>query len=90
MEIVFWGARGSIPVSGPEYVRYGGETACVEVRNDHGGRIILDAGTGIRRLGAGLLGEQTVQADLFFYPHPLGSYYGDAVFSAPVSAWIQA
>ncbi len=66
MEITFWGTRGSIPVCGPEYVRYGGETACVEVRNDKGGRIILDAGTGIRRLGASLLKEQALQADLFF------------------------
>ncbi|EFI33785.1 metal-dependent hydrolase [Desulfonatronospira thiodismutans ASO3-1] len=66
MEIVFWGARGSIPVCGPEYVRYGGETTCVEVRNDQGGRIILDAGTGIRRLGAVLLKEQALKTDLFF------------------------
>ena len=66
MEIVFWGARGSIPVCGREYVRYGGETSCVEVRNDAGGRIILDAGTGIRRLGASLLKEQAFRADLFF------------------------
>ena len=66
MEIIFWGSRGSVPVCGSEYVRYGGETACVEVKSDQGGRIILDAGTGIRRLGASLLKEQALQADLFF------------------------
>ncbi len=66
MEIIFWGSRGSVPVCGPEYARYGGETSCVEVRSDKGGRIILDAGTGIRRLGASLLKEQASRADLFF------------------------
>lgn len=48
--IKFWGTRGTIPVVGKDYVRYGGNTSCVELRC--GGRqIILDAGTGIRDLG---------------------------------------
>ncbi len=46
----FWGTRGSNPVSGNEYIRYGGNTACLEVR--HGNDLlIIDAGTGIRPLG---------------------------------------
>lgn len=46
----FWGTRGSNPVSGPEYLRFGGNTACLEVR--HGEElIIIDGGTGIRPLG---------------------------------------
>src|SRR5438270_5092760 len=49
----FWGVRGSIPVPGPETLRYGGNTTCVEVRAD-GEIIVLDAGTGIRALGARL------------------------------------
>ena len=51
MKITVWGARGSIPVSGPQYVRYGGDTTCVEVESNDGTIIILDAGTGIRCLG---------------------------------------
>jgi phosphoribosyl 1,2-cyclic phosphodiesterase len=48
--------RGSVPVPGPETVRYGGNTACVEVRA--GNRIlILDAGTGLRPLGEALCAE---------------------------------
>ncbi len=49
----FWGVRGSIPVSGPTTLRYGGNTSCVEVRagDQH---VIIDAGTGIRALGASL------------------------------------
>ncbi len=49
----FWGVRGSIAAPGPETVHYGGNTACLEVRVG-GEIIILDAGTGIRKLGLAL------------------------------------
>ena len=52
----FWGVRGSIPTPGPGTVRYGGNTSCVEVRSGDD-IIILDAGTGLRALGAALLEE---------------------------------
>jgi phosphoribosyl 1,2-cyclic phosphodiesterase len=48
--------RGSIATPGASTVRYGGNTACVEVRCD-GEIIILDAGTGLRALGTRLLAE---------------------------------
>ncbi|MDR3013753.1 MAG: MBL fold metallo-hydrolase [Chitinispirillales bacterium] len=48
MRIKCWGARGSFPVSGPEYARYGGDTCCVEVESSAGDIVLLDAGTGIR------------------------------------------
>ena len=51
MKIRFWGVRGSYPVPGPQTNRYGGNTSCVEVRPKDGPHIIIDAGTGIRRLG---------------------------------------
>lgn len=54
MRITLWGTRGSLPSSGPENVRYGGNTASVEVRGENGTVLALDAGTGIRRLGAAL------------------------------------
>ncbi|MGE0832762.1 MAG: response regulator [Simkaniaceae bacterium] len=46
----FWGTRGSNPVAGSEYVRYGGNTSCLEVRYGED-LLIIDAGTGIRQLG---------------------------------------
>ena len=49
-----WGTRGSLASAGPETVRYGGNTACTEVRADDGSLLVLDAGSGIRRLGDGL------------------------------------
>src|ERR1043166_2385934 len=61
-----WGVRGSIPVPGPGTVRYGGNTACVEIRAD-GELIILDAGSGIRELGLALekeFGSQPINLSL--------------------------
>lgn len=52
----FWGVRGSVPCPGPGTVRYGGNTACVEVVCG-AKRLILDAGTGLRELGRALGGE---------------------------------
>jgi len=73
MKIHFWGVRGSFPVPGKSTQRYGGNTSCVEVRcansDDPGApRIILDAGTGLRRLGKemmqGLFGEGKGEAHM--------------------------
>src|SRR6266850_1674308 len=55
MHIRFWGTRGSIPTPGPTTVRYGGNTACVEVRDSTGALLVLDAGTGLRELGIYLM-----------------------------------
>ena len=55
MKVRFWGVRGSIPVPGRTTNRYGGNTSCVEVRPDRGDPIIIDAGTGIRKLGKSLM-----------------------------------
>ena len=54
MNATFWGTRGSLACPGPETMRYGGNTPCVEVCGPTGTRLILDAGTGLRRLGARL------------------------------------
>lgn len=51
MRVTLWGTRGSIPTPGPETAHYGGNTSCVHVEGDDGTHLVLDAGTGIRRLG---------------------------------------
>ena len=56
--VTFWGTRGTIPSPGPYTARFGGNTACVEVRDGRGHLIILDAGTGIRGLGKQLAAER--------------------------------
>ncbi|HXG76807.1 MAG TPA: MBL fold metallo-hydrolase [Gaiellaceae bacterium] len=54
-----WGCRGSLPTPGARTVRYGGNTACVEVAAGVG-RLVLDAGTGIKALGATLSAEEPI------------------------------
>lgn len=57
MKARLWGTRGSLPTPGPETVRYGGNTSCVELRVSDDRVVILDAGSGIRRLGKTLDGN---------------------------------
>ena len=54
----FWGTRGSIATPGPNTVRYGGNTACVELRGPDGELVVFDAGTGLRELGNRLQQER--------------------------------
>jgi phosphoribosyl 1,2-cyclic phosphodiesterase len=61
MRIRFWGVRGSIATASPETTRVGGNTSCVEVLHGET-RLILDAGTGLRALGAEL--EGTIEAHI--------------------------
>jgi phosphoribosyl 1,2-cyclic phosphodiesterase len=58
MNVTFWGTRGSIATAGPETVEFGGDTSCVAISGDDPEHVvILDAGTGIRRLGDALNGR---------------------------------
>jgi phosphoribosyl 1,2-cyclic phosphodiesterase len=59
MKVTLWGTRGSLATPGPETIRYGGNTSCVEVQGADGTVLVLDAGTGIRRLGEALGPEIT-------------------------------
>jgi phosphoribosyl 1,2-cyclic phosphodiesterase len=65
MRLRFRGTRGSLPAPGPDTVRYGGNTTCIEVRSDAGELIVLDAGTGIRKLGIELMAAQPVSCHIF-------------------------
>ena len=66
MYIRCWGSRGQIPVSGPDFNKYGGDTTCLEIRSNSGDYIIIDAGSGIRHLGTRLLEEKQRKINLLF------------------------
>jgi phosphoribosyl 1,2-cyclic phosphodiesterase len=53
MRVTFWGVRGTFPAVGGAFARYGGDTMCVEAACGDT-RLILDAGSGLRALGARL------------------------------------
>lgn len=84
----FWGTRGSCPVSGPGYKRFGGNTCCLEVcyGNSH---LIIDAGTGIRPLGEKLSRKKI---DLFFghthWDHIIGLPFFAPLYQAGVEMTI--
>ena len=64
MRLTVWGCRGSVPTPGAETAGYGGNTSCVELELDSGSVIVLDAGTGIRRLGRQLLDRGVLRFNL--------------------------
>ena len=75
-QVRFWGVRGSISISDPNSVRYGGNTSCLEIHC--GGRqLIFDAGSGLRYLGNEMVASgETVDTDIFLththYDHICG------------------
>jgi phosphoribosyl 1,2-cyclic phosphodiesterase len=58
MRITVWGSRGSLASAGPDTIRYGGNTACVQVDAGDDAVVVLDAGTGLRRVGSELAGDR--------------------------------
>jgi phosphoribosyl 1,2-cyclic phosphodiesterase len=83
-ELEFWGVRGSIACPSPEYVKFGGNTSCVEVRAGDA-RIILDAGTGLRVLGNAFL-EQDVREAWLLLTHTHWDHINGFPFFKPAYA----
>lgn len=57
MQVRFWGTRGSMAKPGPDTIRYGGNTSCVQVTSDAGTLLVIDCGTGAHGLGQMLMKE---------------------------------
>src|SRR5512147_191979 len=68
MRVTFWGARGTFPATGADFARYGGDTMCIELMCGET-RIILDAGSGLRALGAKLDRLKTPVAAHIIFSH---------------------
>lgn len=89
MKVRFWGVRGSVPCPGAQTMRYGGNTACIEVRLPERDRVIIvDAGSGIRALGNHLLDvekAQPIQAQIFLshthWDHIMGFPFFRPIYS---------
>ncbi len=86
IRVRFWGTRGSIPSPGPDTVRYGGNTPCLELRTADGWLIVLDAGTGIRELGRSLVARAAgdpIRGDIFL-THAHWDHIQGLPFFAPI------
>jgi phosphoribosyl 1,2-cyclic phosphodiesterase len=80
MRLQFWGVRGYVPTPGADYLRYGGNTCCVQLTGAGGELLVLDTGTGFCQLGDALLqrefrqgrGEITLLISHTYWDHILG------------------
>ncbi len=93
MQIKCWGSRGSISVSGKEYVEYGGDTTCIEIQAESGETIIIDAGTGIRRLGKSLMEQKKKEYYLLLththWDHILGIAFFHPLLHSDTTLFVQ-
>lgn len=80
MHIRCWGSRGSLPVSGKQFNRYGGDTTCCEIRSAKGDIIVVDAGTGIRSLGVKLARAKAKKFSMLFTHAHLDHVIGFPMF----------
>ena len=83
----FWGVRGSVPVSGHQFIRYGGNTSCIEMRcGPH--TLIFDTGSGFRPAGISLAANGVTDVDVLFthshYDHILGLPFFAPLYSPKV------
>ena len=68
LKVKFWGVRGSYPTPGSGTIKYGGNTASVEIRAGER-TIILDAGTGIIPLGRELARSKRANEIVLLFSH---------------------
>lgn len=84
MLIRCWGSRGSISVSGKDFLKYGGDTTCLEVVSAEDDLIILDAGTGIRLLGNRLIAENDKRVINLLLTHAHWDHLAGFPFFKPI------
>lgn len=83
VKLTFWGTRGSIPVSGPATARTGGSTPCVTLEAPAAPLTILDAGTGIRALGA-WIGDRSLTGGQLLISHTHWDHIQGLPFFTPL------
>lgn len=58
MTLTYWGTRGTLPVPGPDSLRYGGNTSCISIETEGEPLLIFDAGSGIKKLSNHLMANR--------------------------------
>tara|TARA_Y100000996_G_scaffold92247_1_gene65101 strand:- start:79 stop:927 length:849 start_codon:yes stop_codon:yes gene_type:complete len=79
--IKFWGVRGSNPTPDKDKMQFGGDTSCVEIRTKNNDLIILDMGSGLRKLGAKIIADDSYSSEIniflshYHWDHIMGFFY---------------
>ncbi len=84
MKITMGGVRGSCPVAQSSCMGYGGETTSLLIEGRAGERILVDAGSGLRQLGAGLMESPGEKSAWLFMTH----YHLDHIAGLPMLPFI--
>jgi phosphoribosyl 1,2-cyclic phosphodiesterase len=84
LQLRFWGTRGSISVSNPGIMEFGGNTSCIELRADNR-LIMIDVGGGAYELGRYLMANDftkgPINGDIFITHTHLDHIMGFPMFS---------
>jgi phosphoribosyl 1,2-cyclic phosphodiesterase len=78
--LTVWGARGSMAVSGPDYLHYGGDTSCYHAEVEPGHHLLIDCGTGLRSVES-RLGPPPLRFTVLFTHYHLDHLQGLPVFA---------
>ena len=83
--VTYWGVHGTLPVPGPQTLRYGGNTPCVSVEVGGEPLYIFDCGSGVKQLSDHLrgAGAQRLSARIFI-SHPHWDHINTIPFFAPL------
>jgi len=85
IELNFWGVRGTLPVPGPDSLKYGGNTSCVSLEFARGQFFVFDAGTGIKQLADHLSHSTRHSLDgKIFISHPHWDHINALPFFSPL------
>lgn len=87
MNILLGGVRGTGPVAGREFTRYGGDTTSVRVRGRDGETIVIDGGTGLRRIADDLRRRGEGRRSVLLL---LTHYHLDHLMGLPNCPWLYA
>lgn len=83
MKLTYWGTRGTLPVPGPDTLRYGGNTSCISIEMQGEPLLIMDAGSGIKKLSNYLMPDRRLTAKILV-THPHWDHINALPFFSPL------